>query len=352
MKKVLLINTSGLGVGGITSHMLNYISLLNNKYEFTVIATVFYEEDVIEKLKKLGCNVIRLSHRKKFLIKYYFELKELIKNGEFDIVHVHGNSATMLLELSLGKKYGVKTRIAHCHNSICGHKTLHTILRKPFKKSYTDAIACSKMAGDWIYGVDNFSILTNGIDVEKYKYSKYVREEFRKEWGISENTILFGCVGNLIEQKNQEFILPVLKMTSEHCKLVIIGEGEKRGRILETINALGLENRVTLFPYRNDVDKCIQAFDGLLMPSKWEGLPMILVEAQAAGLPCMVSEYVSSEASIVDNIFKKIPLDEEEWRSAIKSFVLNSNRENAYKTVRTKGFDMKECVTMLEKIYQ
>lgn len=353
MKQVLVINTSGLGVGGITTHIINYISNTKEDYKYTIISTIYHDEMIIKTFQNLGCVVVRLSDRKTKVFAYWVSIIKLMKHGKFDVVHVHGNSATMAIELFSAKLYGIRIRIAHSHNSFCTHKILHKILNPIFKLSYTKGVACSELAGNWIFGEGNFVVLKNGIDASKFQFNPLSRQKYRRFFGVDDNTRLFGNIGNIIEQKNQIFLLSIIKDLKQiyPLKLVIIGEGDQEQDLKQEIQKSGIDDVVIISPYRNDINNCLQAFDCFLLPSKWEGLPMILIEAQASGLPCCTSTAVTEEAVILPEHFVRLDLDKNLWVNYLKSSKNNLNREEAYSTILNSGFDMVDCVNTLRGLY-
>lgn len=353
MKRILIINTAGLGIGGITTHMLNYIDRLKCEYSFTIIATLFYEEIVIKKLEEMGCRIVKLPHRKKQTVRYMSALGKVVRSGNWDAVHVHGNSATMSLELWMAKVGNVPVRIAHCHNTVCEHRFLHLIMKGSLGRLYTEAVACSDAAGEWIFGPGGYKILKNAVDAEKYAFNSEVRENYRKLFGVDKDTLLLGNIGNLVEQKNQRFLVPVMKRLVSYRKavLVIIGEGEKEEELLAQIKNSGLERKITIYPYRSDISSCLQAFDCLMLPSKWEGLPLVLVEAQASGLPCVVADTVSEEAVFNKKYFKRMPLIEAVWVDFLKDFETRQTRQEGVGETRNAGYDMASSNDILRKIY-
>lgn len=354
MKKILIINTAGLGVGGITTHILNYIKRLDlREIKIDLIQTIYYTESVKKEFGQLGCHVITFPNRKKEIFKYVSALRKLVEQEKYDIIHVHGNSATMCIELSIARKNGVQVRIAHSHNSICAHKILHTLLSADFKKSYTIAAACSKEAGDWIFGKGNFLVLKNGIETDRYKYNKEWRNQYRHVFKADDKTFLMANIGNLVEQKNQRFLLPIIDEVSKlrRVRLAIIGEGEENKKIQQEIISRHLEDVVTIYNYRDDIEKCLSAFDCILLPSKWEGIPLVLVEAQAAGLPCIVSDCVSKEVAFEKSEFYFLPLQNEDWLNKMLKLVQNKNRELGPAVVKEAGYDIGLCVQKLNDIY-
>lgn len=352
MKKVLIINTTGLGIGGITTHILNYVDKIHDEIIIDVSQTMVGEAQVIEKLTKMGCNIIALPHRKREIIKYYLALKKVIKKGQYDVVHVHGNSATMALELSLAKKNHVEVRIAHCHTSATEHPIIHRILAPYFNSTYTNAVACSQSAGDWIFGKDNYVILRNAIDVGLYSFNEEIREKYRKQFDVVENELLIVQVGSLIPLKNADFTIRVFSKCSTIGKLLIVGDGIERDRLEELAKELKVENRVIFCGLRSDVNSVLQAADVLMMPSRWEGLPLTLVEAQTAGVKCLVSNNVSDEAKISDELWIKNELIDDLWVKKLSGIVKYPYRKTMYEETIKAGFDIAENLKKLKLLYK
>ena len=170
MTRILVENLNGLDLGGITTHIFNYISVLqrSSDYKIDIVVTVQENNDVIDKFKSLGCGIIHLPHRQKQLFRYIMALCRIMYKGSYDIVHIHGNSATAVLELQIAKWLGIKARIIHNHSSCCQHKILNKLLLPGYRRSFTQAIACSIEAGEWLYGETQFTILRNAIKVEPF----------------------------------------------------------------------------------------------------------------------------------------------------------------------------------------
>lgn len=306
-KKVLIINTSGLGVGGITAHMVNYIGALKKeKYDanFTIIVSQQRDEQVLKKLSSLGCDLVYFPDRKKELAKYTLSLIKLIRKSDFDVLHVHGNSSTMGIELMIGKIYKIPVRVAHSHNSKCEHKILHNLFSPLLRVSYTQAIACSKLAGDWIFGKNHFLILENAIELSKFKFNLDIRNKYRKKLNIDNDTLLIGHVGNFNEQKNQDFLIKVFYDIQKTCKskLVLIGEGPRLEYIKELVDELEIGDDVYFLGLRNDVNYWMQAMDVFVFPSKWEGFGMVLIEAQVSNLPIVASTEVPKVVKLTDKV--------------------------------------------------
>ena len=223
MKNILIVNTSGMGIGGITTHMINYLNAIIKEVEynlqFTIVVTGVRDEKILKKFENMGCKLEFLSDRKGQPIKYVYELKQLIKKNSYDVIHVHGNSSTMGIELYIAKSFKIPIRIAHCHNSKCEHSKLHKLLNLLFAHSYTKAVACSKLAGNWIFGANNFIVLPNAIEYEKFRYNSAIREQYREKMKIEKDTILVGHVGNFNDQKNQTFLIDIYNILQKKSEI-------------------------------------------------------------------------------------------------------------------------------------
>lgn len=355
MKKILVINTAGLAVGGITTHMINYLTELIQNYSnvnITIVSSMLKDEKVVNQFKNIGCNVIFLANRKKSLLKYLRQLDNLIKSEKFDVIHVHGNSPTMGFELSIAKKNRIPIRIAHCHNSICTHPMIYKVLNPLFQSSYTDAIACNNAAGNWLYGKGNFEVLYNSVDVDKFRYNPQIRESYRKRLGLKKDTLVIGMVGNINEQKNPMFLVNILKniVSKRNILFLVIGEGPLLKDMKIQLN--DIKQSVLFLDFKFDINNWFQAMDLLVMPSLWEGLPMTLIEAQDSGLSCLTSNNVSLEANLNSKTFTELPLDSKKWEQYIVSFANNYDRKYSYKTIEKSPYNIKNSISKLVKIYK
>lgn len=299
-KRILVINVGGLATGGITTHMQNYLSKIDKtSAEVDLVATKIEDEHSIAVFQQMGCKIIRMPNRMKNLVAYIRELKSLLKKTHYDVAHVHGSSCTIMLELFYLKRFRVGIRIAHSHNSTCTFKVIHHTLKPFMHRYYTHAFACSTLAGRWMFGNAPFEILHNVFSYQKFYYSEKVRMRKRTELGLTAEYVAFCVIGHLQIAKNQEFAIRLFaSMHLEHSRLYIVGNGIDRDKLQALTDKLGLGNSVIFMGVRTDVNELLQAFDIYLMPSLWEGLPVALLEAQASGIPCVVSSRITNEARI------------------------------------------------------
>ena len=263
----------------------------------------------------------------------------------------------MLPELVLAKNCGIENRIVHCHNTTCSNPLLNSLLLPLFYRLSTIRLACSEEAGNWLYKGRSYTVLNNAIDTEVFCFDELKRNLYRKELGL-ENQFIIGHIGRINEQKNHEYLVRVFKKFHDHApdsKLICIGEGALRPDLEQLISDLGLEEHVMLLGEHKNVENLLDAMDCFVFPSKWEGLGMVLLEAQAGGLPCIASDAVPKEADM--GLIKYLPLGNmSPWCHAIEDI---KNREQnrcrdselCIQTLKQKSYDLNENIRQLVHIY-
>lgn len=302
--KLLIVNTVRFRLNGITSVILNYYRHMDK----TDVQTDFVVHNEVSteyraELEGDGCHIYRLS-RKKNPLAYMLNLYRLIKKNRYDIVHIHGNSAMMFFDVLPAKLAGVPVRIVHSHNTTCSHMKLHKLLLPFFRKCYTHGFACGQEAGQWLFGSEPFIELKNGINLKAYAYDDPVRQQYRQKINAGDRTVI-GHVGNFIEQKNHTFLLDwYAEMASgnDDYLLLLISDGALMDAMKEKAHSLGLDDKVLFLGKTTEVAGYLQAMDIFVLPSLHEGLPVVLIEAQAAGLPCYVSNRVTKQADLTDSL--------------------------------------------------
>ena len=299
--------------------------------------------------------------RKKNPAGYILGLHGILKKGGYDIIHVHGNSATTAIEMAVARWNRVPVRIVHSHSSSCEHKRLHQLLFPLFKKSYTHGIACSKAAGQWLFQGDDFTVLRNGVNLDRFSYNETVRQEFRNQLGIKADEILLGHIGNFVELKNHRFLLDVfskLKQKNNNYKLLMISDGPLMQEMEEKAESLGLKESVIFLGRTGQVAEYYQAMDLFLLPSVYEGLPVVLIEAQAAGLFCFVSENISKESDLTGTL-EFLPISDcQIWADRIQDAVVsykNLRKERCAKwqeKITEKGYNILKNADLMRKLYE
>lgn len=357
MKRVLLVNTAYTSYNGITSVIMNYVrkTYQNVNYDFILCGHV--EEKFKDELKALGTNVfIPPCSRVKHPLAYSSWLKRIMKKHEYDVIHVHGNSGTVYFEIHAAKQTGIPVRIAHSHSTSCKYMLAHKILKPLLNRELTDAIACSDLAGKWLFTRD-YTVLQNGIDVDKFTFSQTVRDEYRKKLGL-EDKFVVGHIGYMDTEKNHMFLLRVFKQLVEKrpdARLLLIGDGRLRSEIEQYIAENGLTDFVQVLGKRTDVANLYQCMDVFVLPSLFEGLPVTLVEAQAAGLRCLVSSAVTTQANITGDV-QYLSVDDEnvgEWiRMLSENGDVTRNRSVFAETMGNSAFNISKSVEALLQAYQ
>lgn len=360
--KILWIITNGIKKNGICVSQLDYYRKMNkNKFEIDVVAVHNNTEEMIKKYKEAGCKVYILPDRQKKLLKYIKELKKIIQRNQYDIIHVHGSSSLMFIELLIAKKNGVKIRIAHSRNTQTDHPIIDKIFRRKFLKLCNYKLACGKDAGKWLYNNGKFEVMHVGKDLEKYKFNKEAREKIRNRLNIKDDTIAFGHVGLFDEQKNHKFLIKTFYeyyKINKKSMLFLIGFGPLKDEIIDMVKKLKLENAVVFLGTIDNVDEIICGLDCMLFPSLFEGLPNVVIEWQASGINSIISKNITDECAIT-NFCKRISIDDgiNLWTNEMKKIGILDDEDRARqseqgcKALKENGFEINLNTKKLEKYY-
>lgn len=360
MKRILVV-TKDLQVHGITKVVLNYFNnntITDISYDFAAGSPI--DDNVRKLICNKGGRIFAIKNKNASKLLYYFGLAKVMSQNKYEILHVHGNSTLIAIELLLGKIFGIKKRVAHCHNTSCEHVALHKCLYPVFVKMYTIGLACSEEAGVWMFGARPFTILKNGIDIEKFRFSQSFRESVRTRLAYSENDYVIGHVGLFNEQKNHSFLIAVFNKMLENdrnLKLLLVGEGPLKNEIQNQVKKLGISENVFFYGTTDNISEILSAVDSFAFPSLFEGLGIALIEAQVSGLPCYVSDRVPRQAKVTDHI-EFLPIDTNEdvkkWAESILKKVKYEDRFNAIDvlSVPVKNYDIKSESSRLMAIYK
>ena len=356
-KKKILWILNGLLNNGISMFVVNYLSHMDlDKYEYHLgISGNYIDDNLLRRLENLNIKIHIFPCRKKKTVRYFLELKKYIKENSIELCHFHGNSATLTIDLLAAKLAGCKNRIAHCHNSKCDYKIANQLLKPFFISLYTVGVACSDVAAANMFGKNRNSIyiIKNGIDTQKFRFNNECRVNVRKEFNIMHDKIVLGHVGGFNEQKNQKFLIDMFKnlySINSAYMLVLVGDGEKKQELMQYSSNIGIKKEAILFlGNRSDVNILMNAFDCFLLPSIFEGLGIVAIEAQSIGLSCILSNEVPDITKVTDNVVY-LPLDIDKWTYEILGAKYSIN-ERQCNFVRENGWDIRDCVKDLENIY-
>lgn len=357
-RKVLIISTVGLIYDGITSVITSYLEAMDlSDLDVRIVGTIKVEPAIRNKIECLGCIIIDLPNRRYDTFRYFNALRKYIKKEKIDVVHVHGNSATLTVDLLAAKLGGAKKRIAHSHNTKCLHLKADKLLRPMFYHLYTDAIACGEDAGKWLYSRRTFQVLKNGRDIEKYKFDPIERQRMRKKYGMKDELVI-GHVGGFVEQKNHKFLISVFRevLKSRHdAKLFLVGDGVLRRDIENLVK--DIEGSVVFVGNTDHVSDYLQMMDVMLLPSLFEGLPLVVIEWQINGLPCLISNVVTEECVLGESSrIMSLTQDVAEWAKLLEKLYTHYVDRNQLsicniRQAREKGFDINVEAKKLEEIY-
>lgn len=348
-----LINVLCFGVhdqlGGVETFVKNHYNHMDHQavhFDFvSQYSHMCFEED----FEQMGSTVYKIPNVKKNVIGYWRGISRLFKNQNYDACYVNMLSSANILPLYIAKKMKIKHIIAHSHNGNTPKGTLRKIMhgfnRKALHRYVTDFWACSQTAGDWLFGQlpeGVLHVIPNAIDTDCFRFCEKTRSEMRKSLDI-EDCFVLGSVGRFTEQKNPLFLIDIFNKVKEkrgNSVLLLIGEGNLQSSIQEKVDQLGLHESVQFLGIQKHVEDYYQAMDCFLLPSLFEGLPVVLVEAQAAGLLCVVSSTITKEVQLTDNLYY-MDLDKTPGKWA--DYILNTkgkNRNKMYEMVKASGYDI------------
>lgn len=314
MKKILVFGMTE-NPGGIESVIMNYYRQINrDKIQFDFLSNssnIAYEEEI----RSLGGKIYFITPRKKNYFKFEAELELFMRAHakEYEAIWVNICTLANIDYLVVAKKYGIPKRIIHCHNSSNdGGKLkycIHQYNKNRLEKYATHFWSCSDSASSWFFNdrvmeSSKYKVITNAIDVKKYNKNEIIREQYRKNLELQEK-IVIGHVGRFHFQKNHHLLIEIFKCLAERdirYHLLLVGQGELEQKIKDIVNKENLDSRVTFLGARNDVDKIYQVMDLFILPSLFEGLGIVALEAQASLLPCVLSEKVPKNVKVNDNV--------------------------------------------------
>ncbi len=350
-----------MNCGGAETLLMHlYRGMDREKIQFDFLVNVFDEMFYQPQIEAMGGRIWRMP----FLTQvtppvYTHRLRAFFREQGYAIVHSHLETTTGLI-LREAKRAGVPVRIAHSHNSRFTRSGLSALPENLFKAycrmwivpSATKLFSCSELASAWLYGkhASESTLLRNGVDASACAFDPEARRAARSEWGIADGETLFGHVGRFNDQKNHTFLIDLFRAylsDHPHSRLLLAGEGELLPLIRAQAEDLG--DRVIFAGLRRDVPRLLSGMDCFLLPSKFEGLPLVLVEAQAAGLPCLASDTVSPMADLGTGAFRFLPLRTEDWTRAMAQPM--ARVPDAAALVAEKGYDSRLQAQKLQAFY-
>lgn len=368
MKRILVTGAYNIGRAGVATIVYKWGQAFNQDkivYDY-LMQRGLPEEKYQEAIKNKGGKIYTREGGVNNLLAVIKWVKEIMICNGYDTVHINSDTAYLAAAyIYAARKAGISNIYVHSHSTQVDDvnsarrliKTLlHRACRNYVCKNTKYFLACSKKAGVWMFGERNvessrYKVIYNGVEIEKYLFNEENRNYYRKLLGIEEKFVLAN-VGRLSYQKNQEFlinILPSLLMCCPDCVLIFVGEGEMEKALKKRVHELVLEKHVLFLGRRGDVPQMLSAFDVLVMPSRFEGLPVTMVEAQISDLPCVVSTSITREARFTETVEYVALKDNQGWIERIESLrgaKRGINNEQKYQS----QFNIKYAVDELSKI--
>ena len=347
-----------MGRGGLETMIMNYYRHMDrSKVQFDFLVHRDFRADYDDEIEALGGKIYCLPRLVPWNRSYHRALDEFFSNHpEYRIVHVHQDCLSSVI-LKTAKKNGVPVRIAHSHSS-SQDKNLKYLIKlfymRQIPANATELFACGQDAGDWMFRGAAYRVLNNAIDTSKFAFNPPIKTLVRSRLGISQEAFVVGHVGRFDPTKNHTFLLNIfaeIAQKNPRAVLLLVGDGNLRKAMEDKAASLGIHNCIIFAGVRSDVPDLMQAMDCFVFPSLYEGLPVTLIEAQAAGLPCVVSAGVSQEASKTD-LIEYVSLREtaEAWAGKIlnkSSLVRKDTREGIIRA----GYDIKANAQWLQDYY-
>lgn len=345
--------------GGLETFVMNmYRNVDRSRVQFDFLCHRDGSFAYDDEIKALGGRIFRVPRCNPLDPRYLKAIDSFFEGHHYRVVHSHIDCMSAL-PLAVAKRHGAIVRIAHSHNSRQDRDLkypLKLVCKRFITREATDLFACGVDAGRWMFGTDDFTVVRNAIDVDAYAFDTARSTRVRRELGIHESTLVVGHVGRFAPAKNHSFILSVfsevLKLRSD-AVLVLVGDGELRSETELRARELGIADSVRFLGVRSDVPDLMQAMDVFLMPSHYEGLPLVLVEAQASGLPCVISESIPVDCDLRGSSITRLSLGASfaEWAAMVDRASGETMRINGVDIVKRSGFDAQEMAGWLESFY-
>ncbi|WP_000036356.1 glycosyltransferase [Bacillus paranthracis] len=373
MSKIRVLHVlSAMDLGGIESFIMAVFRELDkSRIQFDFAINVEHKTYFHDEIIKLGGRIFIHPHPKEGLVKYNSALQETLKQqGPYDVVHVHSYLFNGNV-LEIAAKQGIPIRISHSHTvrdrrkSNFKRKIYRYLMRKKIDKYATHLLGCSKLACETLYTKKNFedqriAVIKNGINLSVFQNND--KDFLKQHLNLQDDTKIIGHIGRFAEVKNHKLVIKAFnsmllndKKNSSHYHLVLVGDGEELVNIQEMVREYKIQDKVSFLGKRDDIAKIMAGLDLLIFPSFHEGLGIVLVEAQASNVPCLISNGVAKDAIIVDSLIdvEDLSKDEEVWGKRALEILERPKNDSRFTIdlVRQNGYDIRSVTQTLEKMY-
>lgn len=363
MKSKILHIVGAMNTGGTETMLMNvYRNIDRDNIQFDFISfdnnKAYYDDEI----ESLGGRVIRIPNPKSIK-----EIKKTIKeNGPYKAVHAH-TQFNCGFSMIAAKQCGVGIRISHAHTNLNNNrniiKDIYSKLMRYIINNYsTKILACSNNSGKCLFGEkaikdDKYSLLQNLIDYNTVINPDYEQvEQFKKNYNLN-NSLVLGHIGTFKESKNQKFLIEIIKnIKDKDIKLLLVGDGSMRDELQELVNKYNLNDKVVFAGIRKDINNMLNCMDVFVFPSIFEGLGMVLLEAQASGIPCVVSDVIQPEVDLGLGLINKLSLNDniQSWINKILEVQSKKilDKDLIMKSFDDKGYSLDKCISRLKQIYE
>lgn len=360
----VLHSVSNMDRAGVETMLMNYYRHIDrDEVQFDFLCNKKKPGAYDEEIDSLGGKIYHTPGLNPFKYGQYVKFMRAFakEHPEYKIIHCH-NAALAAYPLFAAKLAGIPERICHVHSASITFDykwPIKVICKRFLKPNLTQKWACGKAAGAFYYGkraVDtgDVRIINNAIEIERFVFNQNVRNRMRREYGL-EDSFVIGHAGRFMTQKNHAFLI---KVFAEICnqdssaKLVLLGDGELQENIKKQVSELKLEDKVLFMGNVSNVNEWYQAFDVFVLPSIWEGLPVVGIEAQAADLPCVFSDDVTNEVDLLDTtVFLSRKASLSEWATQILSYKGKDTRCDTKDTIVAAGYEIDNEARKLQEKY-
>ena len=342
--------------GGMENFIMNlYENIDRSRIQFDFAVHMIKKNDYTEKIREMGGIVYELPRLTRKPLKNIRSLYKIVKDNNYKIVIRHTSNALVAPQLWAAKKAGAVT-VCHSHNETDPQTAIHRLCRLFINKCADVRFACSINAGKWMFGNGDYKVICNAIDVQKFAYNAQAGERIRREFSLDRKNV-YGHIANFIASKNHKFLLQIyaeIAKLDKNAAFFCIGDGDLRPEIERQTDELGMRDKIILTGVRSDIPDFMSCFNVLVFPSVFEGLPLTLIEAQASGLPCLVSDTIIDDVIVTENLveMESIKKSPREW--AIKAVEMAKNKERIcqFENIAQKGYDIKNLSKWYENFLE
>ena len=349
--------------GGVEAVIMNYYRHVDrSKVQFDFVVDGYEKTILDDEIESLGGKVYHVEPYKKNIFRYMSQIYHIVRDNHYDIVHSNMNTLSVF-SLFPAWLAGAHQRVLHNHSTAVRSEGIRSVMKmilRPLAPLFANRYAaCSKLAGDWMYGKKmmasgKVTVINNAIDLNEYAFSPELRQQYRQDLDIPDDAFVIGHVGRFMYQKNHAFLIDIFREVARKnpkAILMLVGDGELRPEIEKKVQAYDLSDNVRFLGLRKDVKALYNCMDAFVLTSWYEGLPVVSVEAQANGLPCFFSDKVTKESKLTSSaVFLSLDSSPSDW--AVRILQVEKKRNgNALFDLRKVGFDIEERAKFLTDWY-